>query len=347
MNKMIKAGIPALAGALILTGLTGCAAAGNSSNTGSETTAAQTEASEKKDKIKIVTTIFPEYDWVKNILGEKADAAEVTLLCSNGTDMHSYQPSVEDIVKISESDVFIYGGGESEEWAVAALSNLTDKDIIKVNLIDELGSAAKKEELAEGMQEEHEEHGGEDHEHEGDAGYDEHVWLSLKNASVLTDSIAEALCEADSDNADIYRKNAQEYKASLNDLDAKYTTATQNATVKTLLFADRFPFRYMTDDYGLQYFAAFPGCSAETEASFETIAFLAEKTDELSLKHVMTIEGGDDSIAKTVISNTKEKNQDILEMNSIQSVTNEAIESGISYLGIMEENLQVLEKALN
>ena len=256
--------------------------------------------------------------------------------------MDSYQSSVEDIIKISESDVFIYGGGESDEWAVDALSNVPDKDIIRVNLIDELGSAVKKEELSEGMQEEHEEH-----EHEGDAGYDEHVWLSLKNASVLTDSIAEALCGADSDNADIYRKNAQEYKASLNDLDAKYTTATQNATVKTLLFADRFPFRYLTDDYGLQYFAAFPGCSAETEASFETIAFLAEKTDELSLKHVMTIEGGDDSIAKTVISNTKEKNQDILEMNSIQSVTNEAIESGISYLGIMEENLKVLEKALN
>ena len=338
MKIMVKAAFPALAGALLLTG---CSAAGGGGTEDSSSTV-QTAAEGNDDKLKIVTTIFPEYDWVKNILGEKADDAQISLLCNNGTDMHSYQPTVEDIVKISECDVFIYTGGESEEWAEDALKNASNKDMVKISLLEEMGSSAKKEEAVEGMQEEHDKDHDEDHD-----DYDEHVWLSLKNAAHLTDSITDALCKADGENAEVYKNNAESYKSSLNELDGRYSTATKNATVKTLLFADRFPFRYMTDDYGIDYYAAFPGCSAESEASFETIAFLSKKIDELSLKHVMTIEGGDDSIAKTVISNTNSKDQDILVLNSIQSVTSAEIESGLSYLDIMEDNLKVLEKALN
>ena len=358
MNKLTKLIIPAAAGALLLTG---CSAANSSGN--SETTASAVETSSTgstgsvsdagSDKLKIVTTIFPEYDWVMNILGDKKADAEVTLLCSSGTDMHSYQPSVDDIMKISDCDIFIYAGGESDKWVDGALSNATNKDMVTVNLIDELGSLAKEEETAEGMQEEGHDHEhdeeahNEGEEHSEEAEYDEHVWLSLKNAEFLTDSIAEAIESVDSKNAETYRGNAVKYKESLSDLDERYQKTVDSATVKTLLFADRFPFRYMTDDYGITYYAAFPGCAAETEASFETIAFLAGKADELSLKHIMTIEGSDKKIAETIISNTASKNQDILELNSMQSVTATEIEGGINYLSLMEDNLLVLEKALN
>lgn len=335
MKKIVRSAIPALVGALMLTG---CSAATGSGMTESNTTVHTSEEG-KDEQLKIVATIFPEYDWVKKIMGEKADEAQISLLCNNGTDMHSYQPTVEDIIKISECDVLIYTGGESEAWVEDALKNASNKDMIKVSLLDEMGSSAKKEETVEGMQEE-------DHD-EDNTGYDEHVWLSLKNAAFLTDSITEALCKADIENEGVYRTNADSYKSSLNELDSRYSTVTKNATVKTLLFADRFPFRYMTDDYGLDYYAAFPGCSAESEASFETIAFLSKKIDELSLKHVMTIDGGNDSMAGTVIANTGSKDQDILVLNSIQSVTKAEMETGLSYMDIMEDNLKVLEKALN
>ena len=335
MKKIVRSAIPALVGALMLTG---CSAATGSGMTESNTTVHTSEEG-KDEQLKIVATIFPEYDWVKKIMGEKADEAQISLLCNNGTDMHSYQPTVEDIIKISECDVLIYTGGESEAWVEDALKNASNKDMIKVSLLDEMGSSAKKEETVEGMQEE-------DHD-EDNTGYDEHVWLSLKNAAFLTDSITEALCKADIENEGVYRTNADSYKSSLNELDSRYSTVTKNATVKTLLFADRFPFRYMTDDYGLQYFAAFPGCSAESEANCETIAFLSKKIDELSLKHVMTIDGGNDSMAGTVIANTGSKDQDILVLNSIQSVTKAEMEAGLSYMDIMEDNLKVLEKALN
>ena len=335
MKKIVRSAIPALVGALMLTG---CSAATGSGMTESNTTVHTSEEG-KDEQLKIVATIFPEYDWVKKIMGEKADEAQISLLCNNGTDMHSYQPTVEDIIKISECDVLIYTGGESEAWVEDALKNASNKDMIKVSLLDEMGSSAKKEETVEGMQEE-------DHD-EDNTGYDEHVWLSLKNAAFLTDSITEALCKADIENEGVYRTNADSYKSSLNELDSRYSTVTKNATVKTLLFADRFPFRYMTDDYGLDYYAAFPGCSAESEANFETIAFLSKKIDELSLKHVMTIDGGNDSMAGTVIANTGSKDQDILVLNSIQSVTKAEMEAGLSYMDIMEDNLKVLEKALN
>ncbi len=504
--------------------------------------------SEKSDKVKIVTTIFPEYDWVREILGDKADRAELTLLLGNGTDLHSYQPSIQDIAKISDADVFVYVGGESDEWAEDALKNAANKNMKVINLVEALGDKVKEEEIVEGMEHKHDhdaheheheaheheheahehshdhdkeiteadikprsvsefagewqslypvlmtgaldeyvefqaekksisvkdsraeieakwncgiktikikgdeitliydngkkesgsykyagfatkkndqgkisslrhkfslvkgngpkyvmlndhghepvksvehfhiyfgnnnfdelvttksnpffvdskldakgclanvmghekghDHGHEAHEHEHHHEKDEHVWLSLRFAQELCSAICDALCEKDGKNAAAYKANLAAYNKKLADLDAKYIAAVKAGSKDTLLFGDRFPFRYMTEDYGLKYFAAFTGCSAETEASFETILFLANKIDELELKNVCKIEKGESKIAKTVISSSKTKNAEILTLDSMQSTTLKEAKNGAAYLSIMEKNLKVLEQAL-
>ena len=305
------------------------------------------------DELRIVTTIFPAYDWVKEILGDKADHADITMLLDNGVDLHSYQPTADDIVKISDCDLFLYVGGESEGWVEDALKNSANKDRKVISLLDVLGDSVKSEEVVEGMQEEEHEHEegeaheheeGEAHEHEEEA--DEHVWLSLKNAEVLVGAISNALQELDAENKDIYAANADAYMKKLAALDAEYQTAVDNATRKTVLFGDRFPFRYLADDYALNYYAAFVGCSAETEASFETISFLAKKADELKLPCVLTIEGKNHKIAETIVKNTAQKSQRILTMDSMQSTTSKDVASGTTYLSVMEKNLAVLKEAL-
>ena len=302
----------------------------------------KTGAEEKSegDKLQIVAAIFPIYDWVQNILGENPGDTEVNMLLDTGVDLHSYQPSADDIMQISACDIFIYVGGESDKWVEDALKEAVNKDMVVINLLNVLGDQVKEEELIAGMEGEEEE--GEEEEPE----YDEHIWLSLRNASVLTDHIAGAIAEADAANADTYMSNAEAYKEKLSSLDAEYQEAVSVAEKDTLLFGDRFPFRYMTDDYGLSYFAAFPGCSAETEASFETIVFLADKVNELSLSSILTIEGSDHKIAETIRESTKSRDQQILTMNSMQSTTLEDAQEGTSYLSIMKDNLEVLKEAL-
>ena len=317
------------------------------------------DTTDTTDKLSIVTTIFPEYDWVRQILGDKADNADVTMLLDNGVDLHSYQPTADDIVKISDCDLFIYVGGESDGWVEDALKNATNKDMKVVNLLEVLGDKVKNEEVVEGMQEEEHEHEdgeeheegeeheheeGEEHEHEEEA--DEHVWLSLKNAEVLVGTISNALQEVDPGNKDAYAANADAYVKKLSALDAEYQTAVDNAARKTVLFGDRFPFRYLVDDYGLNYYAAFVGCSAETEASFETISFLAKKVDELKLPCVLTIEGKNHKIAETIVKNTAPKSQKILTMDSMQSTISKDVASGTTYFSVMEKNLAVLKEAL-
>lgn len=292
----------------------------------------------RKADVKVVTTIFPIYDWVREIAQDDADI-KLDLLLDNGVDLHSYQPSAKDIVTISDCDIFIYVGGESDKWVDDTLKQANNKNMTVLNLMDILGDKAKQEELKEGMQGEKEEDGDEKE-------YDEHVWLSLKNASVFTQSIADALKKADAQHADAFQANADAYQNKLNELDKQYQDAVDKASVKTLLFGDRFPFRYLTDDYKLDYYAAFVGCSAETEASFETITFLAGKADELQLKAIMQIETSDGAIAKTVRDNTKTKDQTILTLDSLQSVTTERAKNGETYLSIMTANLEVLKQAL-
>ena len=555
-----------LAGAMVLGTVTGC---GNSSSNGENDTNAvvdiQTEEkdadsfsgngttgdavkSESDGELKIVTTIFPEYDWVKTILGDKAENSELTLLLDNGVDLHSYQPTAEDIVKIKECDMFVYVGGESDEWVEDVLEASENKDMVVINLLDVLGDSVKEEEIVEGMEHEHEHehskevstfedsevqdrelsdwegdwqsayplvldgsldkawehkaeegdmtaaeykdyytkgyktdytaisihdnkisftdnkgnvtesaykyngfyiqnwstetkaamyrfeaedkeagapiyiefndhiiepsdaehfhirmsnesydaivdpegnwptffdaslspegvcdevigHGKheddededdeehedadhedadhEEHEHEeGEEEKDEHVWLSLKNASVLCEEIATQLGTIDEANKDFYKSNYEAYKKELDDLDAEYQAAVEAGDKDTILFGDRFPFRYMVDDYGLKYYAAFAGCSAESEASFDTVIFLAGKVDELGLPAIMTIEGDDHKIAETVQENTKSKDQKILTLDSLQSTTSKDIENGTTYLSVMKSNLDVLKEAL-
>ncbi len=303
-------------------------------------------------KLSIVTTIFPEYDWVKQILGGKADQANITMLLDNGVDLHSYQPTADDIIRISACDMFIYVGGESDEWVEDVLAEAGNKNMVVIDMLEVLGDAVKEEEIKEGMQADEHEHGddddheGEEHDHEEEPEYDEHVWLSLKNAAVLCGYIAEKLSEIDSTNRDAYTANADAYIEKLNALDAEYKEAANAGKIKTLLFGDRFPFRYLADDYGLDYYAAFVGCSAESEASFETIMFLANKVDELGLKAIMQIESADGKISKTIKDATKTKDQIILTLDSMQSTTAEDVKNGASYLSIMGKNLEVLKDAL-
>lgn len=318
------------------------------------------KASKDNKKMKIVTTIFPEYDWVMNVLGDKASDADVTMLLDKGVDLHSFKPSAEDIMKVSSCDLFIYVGGESDKWVEGVLKEAVNKDMITINLMKTLGDSVKEEEVVEGMQEDHdhdhehehdedhdEDHEHEDHDHEHDeVEYDEHVWLSLRNASTIVKSISEAVQKIDAKNAETYKKNAGSYIEKLNALDADYKKAVDAATLKTFLFGDRFPFRYMADDYGIKYYAAFVGCSAETEASFETIVFLSRKVDELNLPAVLTIEGNEHRIAKTIIESTQKKDQKILTLDSMQSTTMQDVKGGKTYLKIMESNLSVLKEAL-
>jgi zinc transport system substrate-binding protein len=298
--------------------------------------------SDISDKLSVVCTTFPQYDWVREILGDKADSINLTLLLDNGMDLHSYQPTAEDIAKIADCDVFIYVGGESDGWVEDALAEATNKDMQVINLMEVVGDTAKEEEVIEGMEVEETEEGDDE-----EIEYDEHVWLSLKNAELICNSICTSISTLDADNSEFYKKNLETYIDRLSALDSDYKKTVDNSVRSTVLFGDRFPFRYMVDDYGLDYYAAFVGCSAETEASFKTVLFLAEKIDELDLPAICVIESSDQSIAKTIINNTENKDQKILVMDSMQSVTSEDVVNGTDYISIMESNLEVLKEALS
>jgi len=322
MKKRKRTGLLAIIlSAALLTGLFGC----NSSHSNRP----------EDGKLQIVTTIFPEYDWMMQVLGE-SEKAEVILLMDSGTDLHSFQPSARDISRVSNCDLLVYVGGESDEWIEDVLDSKINQNMKTINLLEVLGDKAKEEEIIEGMEGEHEE----------ESEYDEHVWLSLVNAEVFVRKFAEVMAEIDPDNRITYLNNATAYIGRLDDLHQRYKKAVENSEKKTLVFADRFPFRYLIDDYGLNYYAAFAGCSAESEASFETISFLAQKVDEYGLNCVVKIEGGNERIAQTVINNTKSHNQKIIVLDSLQSTTARQVAEGTSYLTVMENNLNALIEAL-
>ena len=363
--------------------ISGCAAPqGQSSSSG--LSGGDQKSSQKK--ISVVCTIFPEYDWVNQIIEGQEDRYDVTLLLDNGSDLHSYQPTADDIAKISACDLFIYVGGESDGWVKGALSESNNPNMQVINLMEIMGNKAKEEEVKEGMQadddhdhdhsdkdkhdnsqeadhdhadnkdsdhehsdHEHSDHEHSDHEHSDveEIEYDEHVWLSLKNSQALISEIEESIEKIDPENKEVYKNNTDKYTKKLASLDKEYETAVKLAKRNTVVFGDRFPFRYMVDDYNLDYYAAFVGCSAETEASFNTVVFLANKVDELDIPVVLTIEKSDQKIAKTIVENTRDKNQKIEVMDSLQSVTKDDIKAGTTYYGVMEKNLEVLKKALD
>jgi len=516
--KSKAAALLAASGALLISAC-GSAKQGNTVTSDTAAQQAQTEISAPAggQALSIVCTSYPQYDFVNQILGDNPAGAEVTYLLGSGVDMHNYQASADDMIKIRTSDLFLYMGGESDAWAEDVVSQVEEDKFHALALIDTV--EAKQEEIVEGMENDEESHNhgtavfedsevkdrsltdwagtwqsvypflldgtldevmehkaeeseektaedyynyyktgyetavegividgnsvefiengnsvkaeyeykgyeiltyesgnkgvryqfeavgdpngapgyiqfsdhltapekaehfhlysgndgfdelltelenwptyypgtmtgkeiaddmvGHDHGEEGEL--DEHVWLSIKNSMVISNAICDMICELDPENGDLYRENAAAYNSSLAALDHQYEQAVGSAPNKVIMVADRFPFRYLADDYGLTYYAAFPGCSAETEASFETIVFLAEKLSELKLPVVFDIDGSDGTIAKTVIENSSDRAAKIKTLNSLQSVSQADIEAGASYIKIMEENLEVLKEAL-
>lgn len=283
-------------------------------------------------KIHIVCTIYPQYDWVQKVIGADNDRFSVQLLMENGVDLHNYQATPADLADIAACDLFIYVGGESDAWAVDALKNPQNKNRKTLALLD----------IAEAIEEEHEHEEGEAHEHEAD----EHVWLSLRKADQIVEQIGKLISELDPDHAETYTKNTADYRAALSELEGRYQATIEGGVRKTVIFADRFPFRHLAHDYELQYHAAFSGCSAESEVSFSTMAKLIESVDREKVPCVLITESGDRALAETVVSGAAQKDLEILVMNSIQAIGREQIDAGASYLAMMESNLEILKKAL-
>ncbi len=286
----------------------------------------------KHDGLKIVCTAFPQYDYVKNILGTSDG---LTLLLDDGADLHSYEPTATDIIEIASSDLFIYIGGVSDSWVEGAIKSANSQTLKTVALMDMVETYDV--DYVAGMEKE-------EHHHDGEHEKDEHIWLSLRNSAEITRILCDIICEIDEANAERYKANAENYINSLDELDGEYKAVVDSAKRKTLLFADRFPFRYLVEDYSMEYHAAFSGCSSESEASFQTMAFLIDKTKELSLPAVIITESSDGSIAEMICKETETKS---LVLDSCQSVSSADIEKGTNYLDIMRNNLEILREALN
>ena len=292
--------------------------------------------SREKEAFQVVCTVYPVYDWLCSLL-DGVQGVEVTLLNDTGADMHSYQASADDMIAIQESDLFVCIGGESEQWVLDALSDEEDRE--EKILLPMLKEWRGEDELSDEEEDEHEEH---DHEHE-EASMDEHVWLSLRNADFFVGELSETLQKLLPEEKEKIAENASLYKEKLSELDQKYETLCKTAPIDTLIIGDRFPFRYLVQDYDLHCYAAFSGCSAESEASFETVIFLAKKIEELGIDTILVLDGSDKKIAQTIAENTSGGGQSIVTFNSLQSVTPQ---DGVDYLSAMEENYKVLARAL-
>lgn len=280
-------------------------------------------------KINIVSTIFPSYDYAKQICG---NAATVEMLLLPGAESHSYEPSAQDIIKIQNCDLFIYVGGESDTWVDDILSSL-DAPVKTIKMMDCV--TVVDEQTVNGMQEEN----ADEHENE----YDEHVWTSPKNAILITKTITDAICEIDTENAEVYRQNSSDYVAQLEELDKEFADFFATVTNKTLIFGDRFPLQYFVDEYGLNYYAAFPGCSNETEASAATIAFLIDKVKEDHISTIFYIEFSSHKIADSIAEAT---NASTSLFHSCHNVSQQDLNNGATYLSLMKQNLITLKEAM-
>jgi len=287
------------------------------------------------EKISVVTTIFPQYDFTRQIAGDKA---EVTMLLAPGAESHSFEPTPQDIIKIQDCDVFIYVGGENDEWVDSILDSIDQSNIKVVKLLDCVDVLG--EEVKEGMEAEDEDHG------EGEEGveYDEHVWTSPQNAVTITNVIRDVLCFVDAPNAEAYQANAENYTKQLNQLDAAFRDVVENASRKTIVFGDRFPLRYFTEAYGLDYWAAFPGCSTESEPSAATVAYLADKVKAEKIPVVFKIELSSGNVAQSIAEATGAK---VMTFYSCHNLSKTDFENGASYLSLMEKNVEALKEALN
>ncbi len=288
--------------------------------------------------LNILCTGFSQYDWVKNIVGDNS-GIEISTLLGKGVDIHNYQPTAEDIIKITNSDMIVLTGGESDNALLDIVKSSSNPNRIIFNMMNELGEDA--------LLSANHSHPPDQHNHPDISEYDEHIWLSVKNAEILCKRLLEDIISLDPEGVDGYNKNANIYLELLRTLDTEYTRTIEASDNKDLVFADRYPFAYLARDYGLRCYAAFPGCSTETNANFDTILSLSGKIDELGLTAVLTIDGGISNIDESVISNAKSEGIKTLSLESLQSVTEAEIDSGLSYLSAMTDNLKIFKEALN
>ena len=294
-------------------------------------------------RLKVMATLFPYYDFVRQIAGDKVN---LKMLLKPGEESHSYEPTPQDIIAIQNCDIFIYVGGENDAWVEDILESMPDAGMRTLRLVDCVETV--EEEHVEGM-EEQPGHSHEDEEEEHEEIHsvhevDEHVWTSPENASLITEQIAGLLSEADPDNSSVYEQNAVSYQEELDRLDQEFREIVDHAQRKLLIFGDRFPFRYFADAYGLEYYAAFPGCASDTEPSAATMAFLIQKAEEENIPAVLKMELSNDNIANAV---AEAADTDVKVFYSCHNLSAEQFEDGETYLSMMEKNAQTLKEVLN
>lgn len=297
------------------------------------------KGSVKKDssKISVVTTIFPYYDFTRSIAGDKAD---IKLLLSPGSEPHSYEPSPSDIVAIENCDIFIYNGGESDEWVESVLESIDNKNMKVMRMMDYVDLLYEQSVDHNEHNHEHEEHT----EHEHGKEYDEHIWTSIRNAEKLTDAICDELSACDLANKEIYAKNTDIYLSKLQTLDSEISEIVSNAKRKTVVFGDRFPFLYFVTDYSLEYECAFPGCSSETEPSISTVTHMIDFTRNNQVLVVFYLEFSNGKVAKLISEDSGAKT---MRFSSCHNVTKYEFADGASYISLMEQNANALKEALN
>jgi len=292
---------------------------------------------EPSEGLKIVTTNFPGYDFARAIVGNEN---QVTMLLKPGQDSHTYDPTPQDIIRINEADIFIYTGGESDSWVDEMLKSIDNEDLVAIRMMDYVDIF--KEEIIDGMQDHHH-HDGHGHGHAHEHGYDEHIWTSPVNAIRLIEVIENEISELDNDNANTYQDNANAYIKRITEIDIAIREVIANSERTELIFGDRFPFRYFVEEYNLTYYAAFPGCSSETEASAQTIAFLVDKVKENNIPVVYHIELSNTNIVNTIADETGAK---VLQLHSVHNLTDTDFAEGKTYADFMEENIQNLKEGL-
>lgn len=300
-------------------------------------TGCNSKQEDDNSKLNIVATIFPEYDFARAIAGDKAS---VSMLTSPGASVHSFDPSPADITKVQKADIFIYIGGESDVWVDNILDSLDTSKMKVIRMMDNVKTV--EEELKEGMQEEEEEHdNGEETE---EPEYDEHIWTAPKNAIKLIDTLKDAMCEIDHTNAEIYKTNALNYSNELKKVDKDITDVVSAAKRKKIVVADKFPFRYFVEDYGLDYAAAFPGCSDQADAGVKTMTNLVDTVKNEKIPYVYYVELSNKSVAEAVAEQT---GCGMLLLNSCHNVTKADFDKGVTYLSLMQQNVENLRKGLN